>query len=368
MQLISQFLNQITPKVKQTINTFFDQKISLANSISPRLQNSLSVLKETATRGGKYLRPMLVVAAYGLSLPLSKYRIKSHAEQETPVYQVAAAVEVFHRYLLHLDDMCDGDELRHGGPSLWKYYEQKAAGYPKPTQLGRSLAEIDTVLLGSLAYELVLKADLIESQKLQILNIFNDRMHQRTAAGWQEHYYQNLESLPEAQPQTYLRGLNLVSAEYTVMSPLLVGLNLSQQQPSWQKWLALYANQVGLGFQLQDDVLGLYGDPEVTGKPVGGDLREGKKTLLMLEAYSRASDNQKKYLAAKCGHEITEAELNEVRQIVDQTGALAHVKELAKRAAHKGMIALQHLPKVYQQRDEFKVLNQLAEYVVDRQS
>jgi geranylgeranyl diphosphate synthase type I len=139
----------------------------------------------------------------------------------------------------------------------------------------------------------------------------------------------------------------LKSGRYTVTRPLLLGAAVSQEprDPALEAALHDYGDAVGVAFQLRDDVLGLFGDPAVTGKGAIGDLREGKRTLLVLRALELAGEAGRAEIEAGLGDsELDEAAAERIREIVRTSGALAAVeRDVQERlaAAHE---ALRPLP------------------------
>ena len=133
----------------------------------------------------------------------------------------------------------------------------------------------------------------------------------------------------------------LKSGRYTVTRPLELGLALAPQPPAPElaAALAAYGDAVGIAFQLRDDVLGLFGDPEQTGKGRNDDLREGKRTLLMLRALALTTGADRRFLEAALGNPaLTDAEADRGRAIVAGCGALASV-ETRLRAEHATALA-----------------------------
>jgi geranylgeranyl diphosphate synthase type I len=139
----------------------------------------------------------------------------------------------------------------------------------------------------------------------------------------------------------------LKSARYTVTRPLLLGAALAPI-PDGERVagaLTAYGDSVGLAFQLRDDILGLYGDPRVTGKGDLDDLHEGKRTVLMLRALRLADDPQRSVLEAALGNpSLDERGADRVREIVMATGALASVEALLGAEHSRAIEAIDDLP------------------------
>lgn len=116
------------------------------------------------------------------------------------------------------------------------------------------------------------------------------------------------------------------TAAYTVERPLHIGAALAGAGPDTVAALREFGVAVGQAFQLRDDMLGVYGDPEVTGKPSGDDLREGKRTLLLARATAMAPAPDADFLLSVLGSDLDGAQLERARRILVDSGAVASVE------------------------------------------
>jgi geranylgeranyl diphosphate synthase type I len=352
---LKQLMGEHAPLVRAQIVKFFAELKKKVSLQTPHFSESVAILEEFCLRGGKGIRGLLVVLGYLLA-----------GGKDSQIYQVAAGVELFHKHILSLDDIADRDESRNGGPTLWKVYERHFAQSADRDHHTRTMAEIDTTLLGSFAFEVIRTAQLSPAQVLEIWGIFNQVMYWQTIAGWQIHYYQNQEALAAAQESDYILGQEKVTAFYTFIGPLQIGMLAAglSLDSDLAHTLEKYGKAVGTAFQMRDDILGLFGDSDETGKPVGNDVREGKKTLLLQYAYQTANQDDQKFLTDVCGGDIDAQKLQRVQEIVKQTGALAKAEKLAEDAVQKGVAALD---KVDDQPELVQVLRDLAQYVLERE-
>jgi geranylgeranyl diphosphate synthase type I len=120
------------------------------------------------------------------------------------------------------------------------------------------------------------------------------------------------------------------TASYTISRPLQMGAAVAADRPDVQAIFHQFGTDLGVAFQLRDDVLGVFGDPAVTGKPSGDDLRAGKRTVLLAEAVSRAGESDPaaaKLLRSSIGTDLTEAQVRELRSVIESVGALAAVED-----------------------------------------
>lgn len=354
MSQLPQFMQTHTPQIQQALKNFLAEQHKLAPELTPHWAESIDTITDFVMRGGKAIRPLLVVLSYQL-----------FGGKEDAVYAVAAGVEMLHKYLLNMDDIADRDEKRYGGPTIWQFYQLKYQDWQDKEHHGRTLAEVDGVLMASFATELVRTANFPANKILDVLGIMNQRSYWKTIAGWKIQYFMNHTALPDATEEEFLKGLELVTGQYSFVAPLKIGALLAGVKESSTEMKALeeYGHHIGRAFQLHDDVLGLFGEPEETGKPVGNDVREGKKTLLLQRAYKKSNKADQKFLTDVCGRNLTASELKRVQEIVKETGALAESEKLAKESVEKGIAALAVLD---QQKNEVELLKELANFVIER--
>lgn len=360
--MLSAFIKTHQPPLEKALQNFFATKKKAAQVLSPTLVHSIEVLEDFVLQGGKRIRPMLVL----LGFQLAGGKISGDSD---PIYQVAAAVELVHKYLLLLDDIADRDELRNGQPTVWQRYQTEFTrnNWHEATHHGRTFAEIDSALLASFVTELItsLRTSTLSADKLlEVLDLIDLHQYFETVAGWQIQYQMNHLPLEKATEAEFIKGLELVTARYTFVGPLLIGASLGPNHTSiLAKILTNYGIAVGTAFQLQDDILGLYGDPAETGKPVGNDVREGKKTLLLQHAFQKAEMKDREFLAKVCGSDLSTLELKQVQEVVKMTGSLADSQALANQFVNEGIAALNVLD---QKNDQVKILIDLANFVVNR--
>jgi geranylgeranyl diphosphate synthase type I len=292
-------------------------------------------------QGGKRLRPALVYATYRACGGLS----------DAQVLPLALATELLHTYLLIHDDIMDHAEVRRGQPAAHVRFRDahQASGFRGDAQdFGRSVA----ILLGDLAHtwavelftgvsleggrarELTrcfstMSEEVIGGQYLELL-VAQRRGSQSTAPG-----------TPGDREQELLRVLRLKSGRYTAERPIQLGGLLAGAPAAVLDGLSRYGTAVGEAFQLQDDLLGMFGDAGTVGKPVGEDLREGKFTFLIHHALATATAEQRRTLEAALGNpDLTAAEVARAQRILEETGARAKVTEMVAerlRAAREAL-------------------------------
>lgn len=269
--------------------------------------------------GGKRMRPALVYHAYR----------SCGGRSREPVMSVAMATELLHTYLLIHDDIMDRSDLRRGQPTAHVLFSELhgSKDWPgDPGHFGRSVA----ILLGDLAHswavELFYRAPLEDGRGDRLRTIFSS-MCEEVIHG------QYLESvLPyrrEVSEEELLEVIRLKSGRYSVERPVELGALLAGAPPERLQVLRRYGRAVGQAFQLQDDILGTFGDSERAGKPGGTDLVEGKLTLLVHTALQASPPERAEELREVLLDPSPEAEaIERARSIIRESGALRRVRDI----------------------------------------
>ncbi len=220
----------------------------------------------TMEEGGKRLRPMLL---------LLTHQLYSDSWQEA--IHAAAAVEVFHNFTLLHDDIMDNSPLRRGKESVHVRWSPNVA-----------ILSGDVMMI--LAYHLLAKSD--PKSLPAILQIFN-RMSREVCEGQQ--YDMDFEELDVVSIEEYMKMIELKTS-VLLGGATLIGATIAGASEGDCRALESFATELGLAFQLQDDLLDTYGDSESFGKPIGGDILEGKKTFLKITTLNRATAEEREHL------------------------------------------------------------------------
>jgi geranylgeranyl diphosphate synthase type I len=160
-----------------------------------------------------------------------------------------------------------------------------------------------------------------------------------------------------------MRVLRYKSAKYSIERPLHVGAALAGAEPALLDALTRFGLPLGEAFQLRDDLLGVYGDPEATGKPAGDDLTEGKRTVLVALALQHAPAADAKRLDEALGCALDAGEVEELRRIIEDSGAHAEVERRIDDLTTRSLAALDEAPVTGEAR---RVLRELAAAATQR--
>lgn len=265
----------IAAEVQHALTGFLDNQAQRLSAIGPELTAQVDAARD-ATRGGKRLRPRFCYWGYRAA----------GGDDARPVLTAAASLEMLHVSALVHDDVMDGSDTRRGMPAAHKRF---AALHGGDDAFGTSAA----ILLGDLC--LVWADEMLHGSGFDPVSLgraeeYFDVFRTEVIAG----QYLDLVAQAAGEPdmELALRVLRFKSAKYTVERPLHIGAALAGGEPELFEGLTGYGLPVGEAFQLRDDLLGVFGDPALTGKPAGDDLREGKRTVLVAYAAGRASPAQ----------------------------------------------------------------------------
>ncbi|TDD96405.1 polyprenyl synthetase family protein [Jiangella asiatica] len=291
--------------------------------------------------GGKHLRPTFCYWGW---------RAAGGDPAERALVDVGAALELFQASALVHDDLIDGSDTRRGRPAVHRRFaalHRSARWHGDADAFGSAAA----ILLGDLM--LTWSAEVFESAasdgdgvdaaRVRRARAVFDRMRTEVGGG---QYLDVVEQVsgamtPEGQAERARTVIRYKSARYSVEHPLVMGGSLAGAPEPLLASYRRFGSALGEAFQLRDDILGVFGDPDLTGKPTGDDLREGKRTLLVAYALERASTAQAELVATRLGDPTLDLDgVQALRAILVDTGALARVETLLAELVSDARAAL----------------------------
>ncbi len=279
--------------------------------------------------GGKALRPRFCYWGYVASTATAP---------GADLVAAAAALELLHAFALIHDDLMDSSPTRRGRPALHEAFtaeHRRRSWAGEPGRYGPAAA----LLTGDLAFALAgrLAGELPD----QVKPVWSRLVAEMTAGQFLDLAGSARRDRSAELAATIAR---LKSGRYTVTGPLRVGAALAGQELTPP--LAQFGDLVGEAFQLRDDLLGVFGDPELTGKPVGEDLRSGKPTLLVAYTVRHLAGRDTSPLERIGAVDLTDAEVASVTALIDSSGARARVEQSIEsnlRTA-RGLVCVAGLP------------------------
>lgn len=282
--------------------------------------------------GGKRIRPVMCLMGNELFDTI-----------RPEAYEVATAIELFHNFTLIHDDIMDEAPLRRGMETVHMKYGPNTA-----------LLTGDVMMIQ--AYEYLSK---VNSQYLfRILQLFN-KTAREVCEGQQLDI--DFEKMPHVSLEAYIEMISLKTSVLLAAS-LEMGAVLGGASDGNCRHLYAFGKNLGIAFQIQDDYLDAFGDPEKFGKEVGGDIRQNKKTFLLLHALEVATDEQKKQLQALMQENPTD-KVEKVLTIFRKCGVDEWAKELKEKYLHT---ALKHLESIAVVSARKKPLEELAAFLIQR--
>jgi geranylgeranyl diphosphate synthase type I len=282
---------------------------------------------------------------------------------EPALLRACAAVELLHASALVHDDLMDASDTRRGNPATHRAFESehRAAGWRGDAgQYGAAGAILLGDLLLSWSEELLRRCGLPFGTVAPALEVF-DLCRSEVIAG--QFLDVSAQARGTADVDTAMTVLRYKSAKYSIERPLQIGAALAGASQGTLAELSAFGLPLGEAFQLRDDLLGVFGDPEVTGKPAGDDLVEGKRTVLVALALDAAPQAEAAELDAAMGTPLSADEVERLRRIIDGSGARAQVEAVIEQL---GGLALGALDRADLDPDAREVLRGLARAVTHR--
>ncbi|KIP52404.1 polyprenyl synthetase family protein [Leucobacter komagatae] len=331
----------IQERLNDTIDAHRIDLEPLGPDAAPLLDEATSFLT-----GGKRFRALFAVHGYRSVKPIA---IDGDIDAEFgALLDVACALELFHAAALIHDDVIDRSDTRRGRPSVHRTFAglHERHGYRNaPDHFGTSSAILLGDLLQSWSDELMANAcDTIpDREAARATRAHFNRMRSEVALG------QYLDVLEEQrggfaehaeQLDRSTRVLVYKSAKYSVEAPLLIGAALAGASSEQEHALAGFGLPVGVAFQLRDDLLGVFGDEEVTGKPSGDDLIEGKRTVLVTLAREALPGTQRRIFDDLLGTALDKEQVAMLQRTIRGSDAEQQVESMISRNIERAERAL----------------------------
>lgn len=326
-------LKEIRNSINQELLNFVAAENKYLNEIASELAPVASAMERFLLDSGKRLRPLFAYIGF----------LGTGSKPSIEILRACASLELIHVCALMHDDVMDASDTRRGAPAIHKAFEalhndQKLSGSSE--QFGISAA----ILLGDLA--LVWSAKMLHQSGIDGETLIRslpmyDEMRVELMAGQYLDVYE--QALASESVERSLKVARYKSGKYTIERPLHFGAALGNGKPDLFDTYSKYGLPLGEAFQLRDDILGIFGDPQETGKPAGDDLREGKRTVLLAKVMELADSSQKTEISSALGNQSLDlAQVNKVRDIFISTGALSEVEELISTLTSNAQSALEH--------------------------
>jgi geranylgeranyl diphosphate synthase type I len=319
------------------------------SELDPALEAPIAALSRLVLSGGKRLRAAFCHWSF----------VGAGGDPDDPlVLDAGAAFEFLQAFALIHDDVMDGSPTRRGVPAIHTEFadlHRESGWRGEPRRFGEGVA----ILAGDVSH--VYADRLMSHVPDQALQVWHELRIELNVG-----QYLDIEGTARAATDltTARRISRYKSGKYTIERPLHVGAALVERLDELEPALASYGVPLGEAFQLRDDLLGVYGEEALTGKPVGDDLREGKPTPLLAIATERATPAQREVLERVGSPDLSSADVEEIQAVMDETGARADSEARIARLTADAAAAIADAPL---EPVAVEALQALADYVGTRE-
>jgi geranylgeranyl diphosphate synthase type I len=326
----SDLKSQIDGALKSFVTDEINQLEKIGSELTPVGQS----LSHFILDSGKRLRPIFAIAGY----------VGSEKSLTPEIIRAASSLELIHVCALIHDDLMDGSDTRRGAPSIHREFEhihrkEHLAGNAE--QYGASAA----ILMGDLALvwagKLLSTSGIADGDLIRSLPMFNELQIELMAGQFLDVHEQTSHTSSLERSRKIAR---YKSGKYTIERPLHFGAALADASKLNLVYTD-YGIPLGEAFQLRDDILGVFGESEVTGKPTGDDLLEGKRTALIAKSYELAGASGALVLSQILGNrKATPEMIAKAKDVITESGALAFIEDLIEELVSQSLTAIKGLP------------------------
>lgn len=331
---------EINKQLYQITSGWYDQAILVSPEAKPLYKAFISSIY-----GGKVIRGTLVKLGYALT-----------SSPSTPeILKPAAAFEILHSALLAHDDIIDRSPTRRGRPSLYN------------TLGGNHYGVSQTICLGDLglflATQIISESNFDAGLKNQAITLFSQTVINTILGEVLDIQLPYLGQVRKEQDVINIHKFK--TASYTVVGPLSVGAILGRAPQHLIGCIRMFGENLGVAFQIQDDILGTFGAEKDLGKSASSDIEEGKNTLLITFALQNATKEQRKIINQYYGKgKISKSGYIKIRKVFKETGALDYSQSKASQYVTQ---AKNVIPAITKDLKMARLLNDLSDFLIVRQ-
>lgn len=330
---------QVSTIVTTNVAEFFARQYEEIAPLGQPVRAAIELLEQYVLGGGKRIRPLYAWAGF-----VAGGGLESGLEDPQVVLRAVSSLEFIQACALIHDDIIDSSDTRRGSPTIHRAVEQR---HRREQWLGDAehFAQSVAILVGDMAFawadDMFHSAGLSAAALGRALPAWRG-MRTEVIGG------QLLDVVLEASGNEDIAAAETVNrfktAAYTIERPLHIGAAIAGASSEMIAALRAYGEDIGVAFQLRDDQLGVFGDPSVTGKPAGDDLREGKRTVLIATALSLAEEQGDvatvELIRSKLGTVAGPADIAALTAAIAGTGAAEHVEKLISELTARGLAHL----------------------------
>lgn len=351
---VKEFINQFEPYFKSKIE---EEALFALNHHNKNCLNTINFYNEIAIRGGKRIRG---------SLAYYTYKMLGGTDEQAGL-DLARAIEMMHAFLLVLDDYTDKSATRRGGPTAHviaqDFFEKHDFVRCDSYHYARAVSLTAGILENFRVQEIIMGLPISAEKKVTICQNLNSKLA-ITGYGQITDIFNSLTN--NVAEKDVLNMLEWKTGVYTFENPIHSGAIMAGAQTAELELLTKYAIPVGIAFQIHDDVIGMFGDSDYTGKSDKDDLMEGKMTLLIQHLFENGTRNQKDEVLKFLGKsDVSDDEHLKVKEILVEAGSLQYSEDMAIKLVLQGKTALDKAPSNWE-KSGIEFLKGVADYVIQR--
>jgi len=359
----TRLVDLVSARIDRALGEQYQRLAAISPDLAPITEYSEALLS-----GGKRFRALFcywgwqsVAGRSGSFDPLAEGSRQTTTEA---VVTAAAALEVFHAAALVHDDIMDRSDTRRGMPAAHRRFEQLHGGsgwIGDATAFGTNAALLMGDMLLSLSDSVFDEAlALLDPARARVVRQEFHAMRLDVTAGQYLDIHEETAWPTVDEAELLLRAQRVIvfkSAKYSIEAPLAIGGLIAGADPRQLDGLRAFGLPLGVAYQLRDDLLGVFGDPDVTGKPAGDDLREGKRTVLIATARKALAPGPRQLVDELLGDpELDEDQIAMLRATITDSGAVAAVERSIERHVARAKAALGAAPLTPSAREQLTAL------------
>lgn len=349
-----EYLKIYKPKIEEAIENLYLKKINSSENVF--LNHYYSELNDYFLSGGKRIRPLLTIATYNAFSP----------NKDEKIIGPSIGVEFLHNASLIHDDIIDKDNFRRGNPAFHyrfqNYHENYKLKKMKKDDFGNSIGIIGGDSAFFFGLEPYLHNDFETTLNLKAIKYYENAFIDIANGVLIEIDMVNQKNLSI---KDYIEMISLKTGAL-LEKAMLIGASYAKLNEKYKPLVSVYAINLGIVFQLIDDILGTFGNEKLTGKPTDGDIREGKKTCLLINALKNLNQEDASRLNSLIERQdITEDEVNEIKSYFVKADTENTCKKLANKYYDEAKEALSKL-KSLMDSSEYEFFNDLLNFVLNR--
>jgi geranylgeranyl diphosphate synthase, type I len=352
---IKESLSSFKQEIDLEIGLYLDKAMAEAEKKDPFIADSIRNVKKFILAGGKRLRAALMYYGY----------IGAGGKEREKIFKTTVSIELVHAFLLIHDDIIDRDLKRHNVETIhYTYTKMGKRIFPRSdyAHFGNSVGIILGDMIGAMGNQIIFDSKLDPTLIIKALSKLQ-AIVSMTVIGEAEDMY--IEYKGEATEKEIMRMYENKTAKYTIEGPLHLGAILAGADDEILKAISKFAVPVGIAFQIQDDILGIFGSEKKIGKFVGSDIQEGKQTILVAKAKEKMNREQKNEFRKIFGvKNISKNDVKIFQKIMVDTGSLEYAENLSRKLVEQGK---EQLEKIKFKKEALDFLCGMADYLIQRE-